>query len=108
MKKIYLFPGYVSLDSAEEHSPSLFAFLRQKGIEFKRIRWNGEIPDLPTNEKVIVRASTMLSTGEDWKELGAFCARHGHLCFYDDELIDGEGQRQSIDDLTRAAEQFLN
>jgi hypothetical protein len=103
--KMYLYPGYVSLGSAEEYSPKLFELLRSKGVSLEAPDWNGSIESLPTDERVIVRASTILQYR--WKTLAEACQRLGHLVFYDDLLVLPNGDH-SREQLLPAAEQFLS
>ncbi len=102
MKKIFL-PRSADLDWAVCYSPVFFRCLSRN--ELKPISWDGKIKSLPIDERVIVRAPGEL--GSDWEALGAFCSENGHLCFYDDKLVDAKGGMKSIQLLLEATHKFL-
>lgn len=103
--KIYLYPNYVSLGSAEYQSPSLFALLKDKGVEIEEANWQGNIASLPTDKPAIIRDSSVADCSSE--ELAEFCAQHGHLCFYDDSLVTQGGGLDNTEALLEAAEAFL-
>lgn len=85
--KVYLFPGYVCLHSAETFSPTIFAHLEQKKIALEEYHWDGTLESLPTKPS-LVRASSVMKYG--WDALAQKCRELGHFCFYDDQLVGSD------------------
>lgn len=102
--RMFLFPDYVSLGSAEANGPRLFDFLRRRKVRLTKVKWNGRVESLPTRGRVIVRVSSQISQGT-WNKVAAFCAKHGHLCFYDNSYINADGSKTA--NLPLKAAKFL-
>lgn len=101
--KMYLYPGYVSLASARAYSPRLFEFLENM-VELEAVRWNGSLTSLPTDEPIMVRASSRLPCSLE--DLALRCEELGHFVYYDDQLLltDGSYTREG---LIESAQRFL-
>jgi len=87
--KIYLYPSYVGLVSAEMFSPGLFQFFRDQGLQLEDARWDGTLASLPQNEPSIIRASSQMKCSSI--DLARCCAEHGHIVFYDDRVLLPDG-----------------
>lgn len=83
--KMYLYPSYVALGSAESYSPRLFQFLEEQGVELEGVPWDGTLEGLPTGEPVIIRSSSRMHCSP--AALAQRCEQLGHLAYYDDNLI---------------------
>ncbi len=101
--KIYMYPGYVSVVSSSAYSPKLFGLIKSLGVELEPAYWNGSLESLPT-EPCLVRASSKLPY--TWWELAKKCKQLGHFCFYDDAVINDNGESNHEDLLLRAKEFF--
>jgi hypothetical protein len=103
--KILMFPHYIRIFSLELYSPRLHAHLVQREVMPQRVEWDGTLGSIPTSERVVVRASTMLTY--DWDLLVEVCERYGHLVIYDDTLVH-EGGVRDCDGLIGAVDEFLD
>ena len=112
---IYCYPARNSLgDEGYFHSladlglPQLLRKLEAEGVTMEMVHWNGELHELPTDRKVLVRWSTMLDHNIEGyvprrevnlmaacgKDVIAFCALAGHVLVYDDHpILAGEDPR---------------
>ncbi|MBI4049218.1 MAG: hypothetical protein HY395_00145 [Candidatus Doudnabacteria bacterium] len=110
--KIYLFPKHITLNVLKPRAKLLLQILViEGGLELVPVRWDGQTESLPTNERVIVRASTQLPGCKQMRfpaGLVQFCRIHGHFLFYDEYLVDDAGE---LDDdpmkFTEAARKFV-
>jgi len=91
--KVFLFPEYIHLDRVEFGSPTLWQILKEQGIELEEMRWGGTLDSLPKDEPVLVRGSSMMACS--WKELAHHCRKPGHFVFYDDQLVQHNGELAS-------------
>lgn len=102
--RVYTYPGYVSLGSAQGGSPKLFRFLEKDcGLKFEGHHWHGTIDSLP-KKSAMVRASSMMTC--DTYELARRCAELGHFLFYDDRVILPNGE-YSGEHLIEEVKKFL-
>jgi hypothetical protein len=99
--QVYLYPGYVSLDSIEGESTRLFKLLETQGVELEERNWGGTLESLPKNPS-IVRASSMMKCGE--REFGRKCAELGHFAFYYDSVILADGTYSQKDFIPKLEE----
>lgn len=102
--KMLLFPGYVCLGSARCYSHRFFGYLKEEGVEIEAVSWDGDLRSIPTDEEVIVRASTRLCYS--FQELAHYCNKYGHLVYYDDRLVTQNGE-EGVSSLLDAAAVFL-
>lgn len=103
--KVYLYPHYVSLDSASAHSPTLFGYLENVGLQIEPCRWAGTLQSLPT-DPAFIRASSVMSC--DFPQLIKRCAELGHFCFYDDVGFLPNGEIVKEIQLITEVEKFLS
>ncbi|MSU74998.1 MAG: hypothetical protein EXS55_00555 [Candidatus Magasanikbacteria bacterium] len=107
--KVYLFPGYVSLESidAAMSSQNLLQFLSDRGVMLDEQHWGGTIDSLPKKDwsegPVMVRASSRMDCARE--KLAQVCADNGWFCFYRDEHILADGTADHA--VVRAVEAFL-
>lgn len=103
--RVYTYPGYVSLGSAQGGSPKLFRYLeKERGVKFEGHAWHGTLDSLP-KKPAMVRASSMMKC--DSYDLAKRCAELGHFCFYDDRVILPNGEYVGGDTLIEEAKKFL-
>jgi hypothetical protein len=110
---MYMFPGYVTIESSRRFSPKFFEWLDQKGVVIERRRFDGKDPKtITSNGPAIVRASSVMDCSV--QDLLDYCNRNGHLLFYNDMLVDSpvtlrmqRGDEQQFALLVEAAEKFL-
>lgn len=104
--RVYTYPGYVSLGSAQGGSPKLFRYLeKERGLKFEGHAWHGTLDSLP-KKPAMVRASSMMKC--DSYDLAKRCAELGHFCFYDDRVILPNGEYVGGDQLIEEAKKFLD
>lgn len=104
--RVYTYPGYVTLGSAQGGSPKLFRYLeKERGVKCEWHPWHGTLDSLP-KKPAMVRASSMMKCTYD--ELAARCAELGHLCFYDDRIILPNGEWIGGDQMIKEAKKFLD
>lgn len=110
--KVYLFPAHIELGTILRFRSKLLArVFAEASVELVEVRWDGRMDSLPTEEQVLVRASTWLLPrfqGKVSLELINFCQQHGHLVFYDERLFDSEGRQiQNPDTVRQMLDQFI-
>ncbi|HAO64646.1 TPA: hypothetical protein DCQ44_01550 [Candidatus Taylorbacteria bacterium] len=104
--KVYLFPEYITLERLATEGKHLQELLA--GVEMVATRWDGNIASLPTDEKVIVRASTQLDY--PFKQLALFCERYGHLCVRPGnatQIVRADDRDTSYEELETEVKKFL-
>lgn len=102
--RVYTYPGYVNLESAQGGSPRLFGFLEGLGVKFEGYSWHGTVESLP-KKPAMIRASSMM--GCDSRDLAKRCAELGHFCFYDDRVVLPDGNYVGGDKLIEEAKRFI-
>jgi|FLOH01.1.fsa_nt_gi hypothetical protein len=91
--KILLFPYYFTKLNFKYHSPRLVQYLLCNNIDVCFEHWGGTVMTLPNSERCLVKFSKTII--KDWPKLVQYCYQIGHLPFYEDHLIDTDGQRQN-------------
>ena len=101
--KMFLYPNYVTLQSAQTFSPNLFQFLEEEGVELEEAYWDGTLDGIP-KQPAIVRASKKMECSP--ATFARRCQELGHLPYYDDRLILVNGD-ESGTRLIESAIRFL-
>lgn len=103
--RVYTYPGYVNLDSAQGGSPKLFRYLeKERGLKFEGHAWHGTLESLP-KKPAMVRASSVMKCNS--YDLAKRCAELGHFCFYDDRVILPNGEYVGGDRMIEEVKKFI-
>jgi hypothetical protein len=90
----------------EAQSPELFSVLRDNNVKIEVVRWDGTPESIQTKEPSLVLASQQMFCTQ--LELATWCAKYGHLVFYNDIYINPYGKALNLPEIIDEIAFFLD